>query len=76
MGTRGQVKSDTRAEVKASLQSHKDQKSWTTSSEKQAVQTQKITWMEFMSGSILVECQLRFQVNFDWEFFEIIHEVC
>nr|XP_033194235.1 dynein heavy chain 10, axonemal-like [Bombus vancouverensis nearcticus] len=74
VGTKGQVKSDTRAEVKASLQSHKDQKSWTTSSEKQAVQTQKITWMEFMSGSILVECQLRFQVNFDWEFFEIIHE--
>ncbi|CAL7939586.1 unnamed protein product [Xylocopa violacea] len=27
-----------------------------------------------MSGSILVECQLRFEVNFDWNVFEIIHE--
>lgn len=34
----------------------------------------KITWEEFMSGAILLECQLRFQVNFDWEVFEVIRE--
>lgn len=34
----------------------------------------KITWEEFMSGAILLECQLRFQVNFDWEVFEVIKE--
>lgn len=34
----------------------------------------KITWPEFMSGAILIECQLRFQVNFDWEVFEVIRE--
>lgn len=31
-------------------------------------------WPEFMSGAILIECQLRFQVNFDWEVFEVIRE--
>ena len=57
--------------------SHRDQKSG-TSSEKGGGghhQMAKITWTEFMSGSILIECQLRFQVNFDWNLFEIIHEV-
>lgn len=57
--------------------SHRDQKSG-TSSEKGGGghhQIAKITWTEFMSGSILIECQLRFQVNFDWNLFEIIHEV-
>ncbi|GAB1860436.1 Dynein heavy chain 10, axonemal [Camponotus japonicus] len=34
----------------------------------------KITWKEFMSGAILLECQLRFQINFDWEVFEVIRE--
>ncbi|XP_011639724.2 dynein heavy chain 10, axonemal [Pogonomyrmex barbatus] len=29
---------------------------------------------EFMSDTILEECQLRFQVNFDWEVFEVIRE--
>ncbi|PBC34043.1 Dynein heavy chain 10, axonemal [Apis cerana cerana] len=56
--------------------SHRDQKSG-TSSEKGGGghhQIAKITWTEFMSGSILIECQLRFQVNFDWNLFEIIHE--
>ncbi|KAK1133358.1 hypothetical protein K0M31_011173 [Melipona bicolor] len=73
-GIKGQARSELRAEVKASLPSHRDQKSWTSASEKQAIQGTKITWAEFMSGSILVECQLRFQVNFDWDLFEIIHE--
>ncbi|KOX73523.1 Dynein heavy chain 10, axonemal, partial [Melipona quadrifasciata] len=74
-GTKGQARSELRAEVKASLPSHRDQKSWTSTAEKQAIQGTKITWAEFMSGSILVECQLRFQVNFDWDLFEIIHEI-
>lgn len=34
----------------------------------------KFIWSEFMSSAILVECQLRFQVNFDWEVFEVIRE--
>ena len=72
-GIKGQARSELRPEVKPS--SHRDQKSWVSSSEKQAIQATKITWAEFMSGSILVECQLRFQVNFDWDLFEIIHEV-
>ncbi|KYN03638.1 Dynein heavy chain 10, axonemal, partial [Cyphomyrmex costatus] len=29
---------------------------------------------KFMSGAILIECQLRFQINFDWEVFEVIRE--
>ncbi|KAF3425259.1 hypothetical protein E2986_13407 [Frieseomelitta varia] len=73
-GIKGQARSELRPEVKASLPSHRDQKSWVSTSEKQAIQATKITWAEFMSGSILVECQLRFQVNFDWDLFEIIHE--
>lgn len=32
------------------------------------------TWSEFMSGTILGECQLRFQLNFNWEVFEVIRE--
>lgn len=56
--------------------SQKDQKTSVSSSmEKQGPQGTKITWMDFMSGSILVECQLRFEVNFEWEIFDIIHEV-
>nr|XP_034180267.1 dynein heavy chain 10, axonemal [Osmia lignaria] len=55
--------------------SQKDQKTSVSSSmEKQGPQGAKITWMEFMSGSILVECQLRFEVNFEWEIFDIIRE--
>ncbi|XP_070520949.1 dynein axonemal heavy chain 10 [Cardiocondyla obscurior] len=34
----------------------------------------KITWPEFMSGAILIECQLRFEINFDWEVFKVIRE--
>ncbi|XP_028981786.1 dynein heavy chain 10, axonemal [Diachasma alloeum] len=34
----------------------------------------KVTWMEMMDGKIMIENQLRFEVNFDWEVFEIIHE--
>ncbi|XP_072767433.1 LOW QUALITY PROTEIN: dynein axonemal heavy chain 10-like [Anoplolepis gracilipes] len=48
-------------------------KSSTVSSEKHDARA-KISWKEFMSGAILLECQLRFQVNFDWEVFEIIRE--
>lgn len=29
---------------------------------------------EFMNDAILVECKLRFQINFDWEVFEVIRE--
>ncbi|XP_026670097.1 dynein heavy chain 10, axonemal [Ceratina calcarata] len=75
-GTKLQIKGDTKHETKASLPSHRDQKSTTTASEKHvpAPQGTKITWTEFMSGSILVECRLRFEVNFDAKVFEIIHE--
>ncbi|XP_050455387.1 dynein axonemal heavy chain 10 [Cataglyphis hispanica] len=48
-------------------------KSSTVSSDKHDTRA-KITWKEFMSGAILLECQLQFQVNFDWEVFEVIRE--
>lgn len=48
-------------------------KSSTVSSDRHDTRA-KVTWKEFMSGAILLECQLRFQVNFDWEVFEVIRE--
>ena len=79
MGTSGavalrvpSVKGQTRSDL-----AKQDAKGSTTpsSAEKDGPHGTKITWTEFMSGSILVECQLRFQVNFNWQVFEIIHEV-
>ncbi|XP_011874224.1 PREDICTED: dynein heavy chain 10, axonemal [Vollenhovia emeryi] len=64
-----------RPEVKADVRgsSLKDGKTSSVSLDKHDARA-KITWPEFMSGAILVECQLRFQVNFDWEVFEVIRE--
>ncbi|XP_012151823.2 dynein heavy chain at 89D [Megachile rotundata] len=68
-------RSDIKTEGKTSVMSQKDQKTSVSSSmERQATQGAKVTWMDFMSGSILVECQLRFEVNFHWDIFDIIHE--
>lgn len=75
---RGQVRLDaTKQESKGSIPSQREHKAATISfsGDKQGSQGAKITWTEFMSGSILAECQLRFQINFNWEVFEIIHEV-
>lgn len=64
-----------RPEVKTNAKgsSSKDGKTSTVSFDKHDARA-KISWPEFMSGAILVECQLRFQVNFDWEVFEVIRE--
>lgn len=37
-------------------------------------QNLKVTWMEMMDDKIMAEHQLKFEVNFDWDVFEIIHE--
>lgn len=66
-----QLRPETRPEVKG--MPHKEQKGSTMSSDKHDVRA-KISWTEFMSGTILVECQLRFQLNFDLEVFEVIRE--
>jgi len=66
-----------RLEVKADAKgsSLKDGKTSTVSTfDKHDFARAKITWPEFMSGAILVECQLRFQINFNWEVFEVIRE--
>ncbi|XP_011694340.1 PREDICTED: dynein heavy chain 10, axonemal [Wasmannia auropunctata] len=68
MQTRAEMKADTRGS------SLKDDKTSTVSVDKHDFARAKITWPEFMSGAILVECQLRFQINFDWEVFEVIRE--
>ncbi|KAG5320172.1 DYH10 protein, partial [Pseudoatta argentina] len=52
----------------------KDCKTSSVSFDKHDFVRTKITWPEFMSDAILIECQLRFQINFDWEIFEIIRE--
>lgn len=65
-----QTRPETNLEVKVP---HKEQKAFPMSLDKQDVRA-KISWSEFMSGTILVECQLRFQLNFDLEVFEIIRE--
>jgi len=62
-----EVKVDTRGSLK-------DGKTSSVSFDKYDFVRAKITWPEFMSGAILIECQLRFQINFDWEIFEIIRE--
>lgn len=54
--------------------SSKDGKTSSVSFDKHDFVRAKITWPEFMSDAILIECQLRFQVNFDWEIFEVIRE--
>lgn len=66
-----QIRPEVKADARGS--SLKDGKTSTVSSDKHDPRA-KITWPEFMSGAILVECQLRFQVNFDWEVFEVIRE--
>lgn len=66
-----QPRSETRPDARDF--SHKDQKGSTVSSEKHDARA-KITWTDFMSGAILAECQLRFQLNFDTEVFEVIRE--
>lgn len=71
MGTKGQAKSDAKGESRGP--SNRDQKY--ASLDKQSFQGNKLVWTELMSGAILAECQLRFQVNFDREIFEIIREV-
>lgn len=53
--------------------SQKEYKTSTLSSDKHDARA-KITWTEFMSDAILLECQLRFQLNFDWDIFEVIRE--
>nr|XP_031841739.1 dynein heavy chain 10, axonemal [Nomia melanderi] len=73
-GSRVQIR-EMKQEHKSVLSSHREKTSTISSAmEKPAPQSLKQTWTEFMSGSILIECQLRFQVNFNWEVFEIIHE--
>ncbi|XP_018050925.1 PREDICTED: dynein heavy chain 10, axonemal [Atta colombica] len=62
-----EVKVDTRGSLK-------DGKTSSVFFDKHDFVRAKITWPEFMSGAILIECQLRFQINFDWEIFEIIRE--
>lgn len=66
-----QLRSDTKPEGKGVA--HKGQKASIMSSDKHDVRA-KIKWSEFMSDTILVECQLRFQLNFDLEVFEVIRE--
>lgn len=66
-----QLRPEAKADVRGS--SLKDGKTSTVSFDKHDARA-KITWPEFMSGAILIECQLRFQVNFDWEVFEVIRE--
>lgn len=61
------------AKPEAKGMQHKQQKGSTISSDKHDVRA-KISWTEFMSGTILVECQLRFQLNFDLQVFEVIRE--
>lgn len=34
----------------------------------------KVACAEFTSDAILMECQLRFELNFDWEIFEVVRE--
>lgn len=34
----------------------------------------RVKTMDLMSGAVLVECQLRFQLNFNWEVFQVIRE--
>lgn len=62
-----------RLEVKADARgsSLRDSKTSTPSFDKHDARA-KIP--EFMNDAILVECKLRFQVNFDWEVFEVIRE--
>lgn len=67
IGQRPEVKADAR---RSSL---KDSKMSTMSFDKHEARA-KITWTEFMRGAILEECHLRFEVNFDWEVFEVIRE--
>ncbi|KAG7199559.1 hypothetical protein KM043_014170 [Ampulex compressa] len=76
MSIKGQTRSEAKSSIRVLSPSQKDQRTSTISSlvDKQGTHQPKITWMQFMSGSILVECQLRFQVNFDREVFEIIRE--
>lgn len=61
------------AKIDSKVSSQKDHKTSTLSSNKHDART-KITWTEFISGAILMECQLCFQLNFNREVFEVIRE--
>ncbi|XP_076299609.1 dynein axonemal heavy chain 10-like [Lasioglossum baleicum] len=50
------------------------EKTSTVSSSLDKTAQPKQTWTDFMSGSLLIECKLRFEVNFNWDVFEIIQE--
>ncbi|KZC13452.1 Dynein heavy chain 10, axonemal [Dufourea novaeangliae] len=73
-GSKGQLR-EMKQEQKGIASAYKEKVSMASvSMDKGTSQAIKMTWTEFMSGSLLIECQLRFQVNFNWEVFEIIHE--
>ncbi|KAI4497256.1 hypothetical protein M0802_007740 [Mischocyttarus mexicanus] len=59
-----------------SIHSQKGQKMTSAISlqSKQIATTQKLKYIDLMQDSILIECQLRFEINFNWEIFEIIRE--
>lgn len=63
---------EAKADVKGS--SLKDSKISTVSTVDKHDARVKISWPDFMRDAILVECQLRFEVNFDWQVFEVIRE--
>ncbi|RLU20605.1 hypothetical protein DMN91_007218 [Ooceraea biroi] len=73
MGLKTVSAAQTRPEVKPNAKgaSLKDLNPSTVSSDKHDARTKT---MDFMSGAVLIECQLRFQLNFNWEMFEVIRE--
>ncbi|XP_020287480.1 dynein heavy chain 10, axonemal isoform X2 [Pseudomyrmex gracilis] len=62
---------DARTDTKGS--SLKNGKTSILSSDKHVTRS-KAACTEFTSDAILMECQLRFELNFDWEIFEVIRE--
>ncbi|XP_011310250.1 dynein heavy chain 10, axonemal [Fopius arisanus] len=67
--------SKTKSEGKPMRQSRIPRMSTTVSPPNKPHNVTKVTWMEMMDDKIMIENQLRFEVNFDWEVFKIIHEV-
>ncbi|XP_076380407.1 dynein heavy chain at 89D [Megalopta genalis] len=72
-GSRPQLR-EIRHERKSLLPTHREKSSAVSSSAEKAGVHAKQTWTEFLSGSVLIECQLHFEVNFDWQVWEIIQE--
>jgi len=62
----------TRSDVKDVKKVSKSLNQSAVFSDKQDVRCAKT--IDFMSNAILIECQLRFQLNFNWEMFEVIRE--